>query len=327
MSGGGAHAAARAALLAAALLAAALLPVALLPVARAQDGLMHPGDKPKAPPPPITATHPTAFPGLQPFARSKNWAKLSDHFARAGLSDDSVASIGQELEVIRMQNGLVEREAAIDPTRAPPEQQLGLKVGAERRQWLWLVPLVLERVERLWNTAEWDAEQLAQAQAAGRFFGQQEGPPKLSFVAGKHAENQQQLERLMAWYKAEVARPESYALMLITGDRGPWKPMDANAASSLKELAAAPLDAQRRLVLRRDEKAGGPWLLQLVSGKKPAWTRSLPQVSEQAAASFAGEPLALGEHGWVVRLTEGEQGPVELYLDAKGQPLFYFTSW
>ncbi|HZL98962.1 MAG TPA: hypothetical protein VFD43_01815, partial [Planctomycetota bacterium] len=176
-----------------------------------------------------------------------------------------------------------------------------------------------------WDAAEWDAGQLGQAVAAGRFFAQQEGPPRLAFAEGRHAENQAQLERLMAWFRTEVARPESYALMLITDEDGPWLPVEATAARHLPELGVQELDAERRLVLRRDEKADGPWLLQLVKGKKPLWTRALAQAPAGTPLRFAQAPTALGERGWVAQLDWGET--LSLYLDAQGQPLFYFTSW
>jgi hypothetical protein len=305
-----------------------LLLVGLAGPTRAQGGVIHPGDK-KPPPPRVPdAVHAQAFPGLEPFRQSPYWKKLADHLRRSGLTEDAVVSLNQELTVIRMNQGLAERAGEdIDYRQAPPEQVLGAKVSEDRRLWLWQIPLVLDRIEPLWTTAEWDAEQFGEARSAVRFFSEQEGPPRIELVEGRQADNHQQLERLMAWYRAEVARPESYALMLITDERGPWRPVDASAPSSLKVLGERAFDAERRLALRRDEKAGGPWLVQLLTGKKPAWTRALPQTHAESALSFDGEPRALGELGWMVRLKTGEGKPVALYLDGKAQPLFYFTSW
>jgi hypothetical protein len=320
MSASGAHAAARAALLAAGLVLAA--PAAT----RAQDGLLHPGaKKPAAPPAPprVEAKHVASFPELTAFRRSPFWAKAVDHLSRGGFTDDAVASMNQEFTVLRMgiESG---REARAVPAPLNPTARLGEKVGEDRRLWLWQVPIVLDQIAPLWKEGEWDAAQLAQAGVLARFFAQQEGPPALRFVAGRHAENTTQLDRLMAWFRAEAARPESYALMLITDEDGPFVPAEGQAASKEKELGALALDEGRRLVLRRDDRGGGPWLIQLQKGKKPAWTKTLTEVPPDAALRFEGEPVGLGEQGSLVRLDFGRA--LSLYLDAQGQPLFYFTA-
>jgi hypothetical protein len=307
---------------------ALLLLIATASTARAQDGLLHPGDK-KAKPPPapprVEAQHVAGFPGLEAFRRSRFWAKALEHLERSGLTDDAVASMNQEFTVIKMTNEAGRKAAPGAPSPLDGTPRLGEKVGEDRRLWLWQVPIVLDRIAPLWQEGEWDEAQLAQAGVAARFFAQQEGPPALRFSAGRHAENVAQLDRLMAWFRAEVARPESYALMLITDEDGPFVPAQGQAASKEKELGALALDDARRLVLRRDDKGGGPWMIQLQKGKKPAWTRTLTEVPPDAALRFVGEPVPLGEQGSLVRLDFGRA--LSLYLDGQGQPLFYFTAW
>jgi hypothetical protein len=295
MSGGGAHAAARAALLAVPLLLAAPWGAA-----RAQDGLLHPGaKKPKPPPaaPRVEAQHVAGFPGLEAFRRSKYWAKAIDHLERGGFTDDALASMNQEFTVIKMSNEAGHQPAADAPAPRDATPRLGEKVGEDRRLWLWQVPIVLDRIAPLWKEGEWDDAQLAQAGVAGRFFAQQEGPPALRFTAGRHADNVAQLDRLMAWFRAEVARPESYALMLITDEDGPFVPAEGQAASKEKELGALVLDDARRLVLRRDEKGGGPWLIQLQKGKKAAWTRTLSRGAARGRAALRRRAAAAGRAG------------------------------
>jgi len=311
--------------------ALAALALGMLAAAASAQALRHPGDKaPAPPPPPPTATHAAAFPSLEPFRQSPFWGRTVEHLRRSGLSDDALTTLDQELGVIRMQNELdarTAREAGDAPAAgsAAGAPRLGDQVGEDRRLWLWQVPIVLDQTLPLWNAAEWDQAQLEQAGAVARFFAQQEGPPKLVFAAGRQAENQLQLERLVAWFRAEAARPESYALMLVRDDDGPYAPVEAEAARSLPELGSQDLDAERRLALRRDEKAGGPWLLQLLKGKKPLWTIALTRVPAGAELRLAGAPAPLGERGWVARLDFGRS--LDLYLDAQGRPLFYFTAW
>jgi hypothetical protein len=176
----------------------------------------------------------------------------------------------------------------------------------------------------LWEAADWDAEQLARAQVAAGFFARQQGPPRLAFAAGRSAENHAQLEALATWFRMEAAQPESYALMIVTDDDGPWLPVERKPGGS-KETTFRELDAERTLVIRRDDKPDAPWLVQLRKGKKVLWTRALTQVPSRSKLRFDGSPQPLGDHGWVVPMTFGES--TALYLDARGEPLFYFTSW
>jgi hypothetical protein len=190
---------------------------------------------------------------------------------------------------------------------------------------MWQVPMVLDEMKPLWDTLEWDAPQFQRAVVAAGFFVRDDGPRRLTFVEGKHAENQAQLEQLVAWFRVEAGRPESFALMLISEEDGPWPLEEGKAASKDVETAAIDFEGGRRLVLRHDAKGKGPWMLQLVEGKKPLWTRTFPRLAADAALSFAGAPQSLGERGWVLGLDSGKA--LTLHLDSQGQPLFYFLAW
>jgi len=299
-----------------------------LPVAaRAQDGLPHPGNKqPPPPPPPPTTAHAVAFPALEVFQRSRFWKPPRERLRRAGLTEDALTALDQELTVLLMTHELTikaEREAAGDGR--PEGEPLGEKASEDLRLWMWQVPMVLDELRPLWDTLEWDAAQHRQALVAARFFGRRDEGRKPRFVEGKHAENQAQLEQLVAWFRVQAGQPESFALMLISDEDGPWPLDDAKAASKEAETATLDFEGGRRLVLRHDGKGAGPWMLQLVEGKKALWTKALSRVPGDAELRFAGEPQAVGERGWVLSLDSGKAHT--LYLDAKGQPLFYCTAW
>ena len=304
-----------------------LLLTAVAGTARAQDGMIHPGNKKKAPPPPApTTTHAAAFPSLEAFQRSRFWKGPRERLRRAGLTVEALTELDQELTVLRMNNELTVkagREAQGDAR--PAGEPIGDKAKEDRRLWMWQVPMVLDELKPLWDTQEWDAAQFQRAVAAARFFGQQEGPRKLSFVEGQHAENQGQLEQLVAWFRVESGRTESYALMLISDEDGPWPLEEGQAASKDTEVGSLDFEGGRRLVLRHDAKGAGPWMLQLVEGKKALWKRAFSRLPGDATLRFAGEPQAVGERGWVLALDAGK--PLTLYLDGKGQPLFYFSAW
>jgi len=317
----------RAGLAALAALLGGALALALPVAARAQDGLIHPGNKkPPPPPPPPTTTHAMAFPALEVFQRSRFWKGPRERLRRAGLTEDALTALDQELGVLLMNNGLTVKagkEAAGDGR--PEGEPLGEKASEDRRLWYWQVPMVLDELRPLWDTLEWEAAQLQRALAAAHFFAKQEGPRTLRFVEGKHAENQLQLEQLMAWFRVEAGKPESFALMLISDEDGPWPLADAKAATKELETGALDFEGGRRLVLRHDGKGAGPWMLQLVAGKKAQWTKALSRVPGDAELRFSGEPQPMGERGWVLSLDSGRTHT--LYLDAQGQPLFYFSAW
>jgi hypothetical protein len=231
----------------------------------------------------------------------------------------------QEFTVIRSTTAVAaEAGRDVDGTKLPDDLILGFKVEEPRKVWFWQVPIVLDQLAPLWAAAEWDADQLSRAQVAAGFFAQQPGPPALAFAEGSSAENHAQLEALATWFRKEAAKPESYALMIVTDDDGPWLPVERKPGSS-KETLTRELDAERTLVIRREDEPDAPWLVQLRKAKKVLWTRALTQVPPGSKLRFDGNPKALGEHGWVVPMTFGEY--TALYLDAKGEPLFYFTSW
>ena len=320
-----------AALLAGALMSGALvggaLVLALPAAARAQDGLIHPGDRKKAPPPPPpTTTHAVAFPALEVFQRSRFWKPPRERLRRAGLTEDALTALDQELTVLRMNHELtIEAGREAQGDGRPEGEPLGAKAPEDLRLWMWQVPMVLDELRPLWDTLEWDAAQHQRALVAARFFGRQDGGRTLRFVEGKHAENQLQLEQLMAWFRVEAGKPERLALMLISDQDGPWPLDDAKAATKDAETATLDFEGGRRLALRHDGKLDGPWMLQLVEGKKALWTQALSRVPGDAELRFAGEPQAVGERGWVLSLDSGRAHT--LHLDAKGQPLFYFSAW
>lgn len=276
-------------------------------------------------PPPTAASQAAPSPGLEPFKESRFWKVATEHVRKEGLTGPALKAMQQEFTVVRSTNAVAAAEGRdVDGTKLAEDLILGFKVDEARKIWFWQVPIVLDQLAPLWAVAEWDADQLARAQVAADFFARQSGPPRLVFAEGRSAENHAQLEALADWFRKEVAQPESYALMIVTDDDGPWRPVESKPGRS-KETATRELDAERTLVIRRDEKPDAPWLVQLHKGKKVLWTRALTQVPSGSKLRFQGNPKPLGEHGWVVPMNFGES--TALYLDAEGEALFYFTSW
>jgi len=270
-----------------------------------------------------------AYPTFEPFLASRMFMMFGDP------KTADLEKLSKELAIIAQASAAGKKAgeefAPPNPSRISaflePEIPDGQRVVAS------LVPLVLMRLEALWSTSKWTSDHVALAHTATGVLKQIPDAPQPTFVEGENARNRAGLEELVRWFRAKVSRPEWYAAMIFTMDDGPYIGIPFESTRPLAAESVQRLDEKTELRLCRVERENEPWVLQVIGDGKPLWARVLSAAPDESVSevSFLDDPVqALGPYGWKVRLVVSWSGGRELsevFLDPKGNLLFYFLSW
>lgn len=272
-----------------------------------------------------------AYPTLEPFVGSRMFKLLAEDLAKIDLAEmaKQVTAIG---DAKKTADEAADSVTGLDRNKRPSAELLP-KLPAKERPIYALVPLVLIKLQPLWETPAWSDEQVASATQAGTILSKITGTPPLAFKKGEDAHNRADLEKLVRWFDATAAKPEGFAAMIFTMDDGPYVGLPYEASAALPPVETQELDEHLQLRIARVEREGETCVLQCTRDGQPLWSRVLSgePAGQVKSASFAGvEAKKMGPYGWHVYLradwTYGvEQG--HLYVDPKGQLICYFLSW
>jgi len=269
------------------------------------------------------------YPTFEPFVASRMFRMFGDPKAA------DLAELTSQLQAVSKATAEAKEvgEMFAPPRSTTLSASLQPEVELAQRSIAPLVPLVLMKLEPLWSATKWTSDQVAAARAGAAILARLPGAPAPAFAEDKDAENHAGLEAIVRWFGKQVARPEWLAAMIFTMDDGPFAGLPYESAQVLPAIATKALDEKTSVALCRVERAKEPWVLQAVREGKPLWSRVISGAPDEsvAEATFHDEPAErLGPYGWKIQMTvTWSQGTelAEVFLDAKGQLLFYFLSW
>ncbi len=276
-------------------------------------------------------TEPLAYPSFEPFLASRMFKMMVGDPAKLDLRK-TLADLKKISESMKAGKDAGE-SVSPKPSANAPNAALTPPVEIEQRSLYTLLPAVMMRLEPLWQASAWSDEQLALALDAAELLPQFPDGPKLSFAKDKPKENRAELEKLVAWFRAQVARPERYAAMIATMDDGPFVGLPYETAEILPAASTKKLGEKLELHLCKVERPKEPWVLQAVTDGKLLWSRVIsgaPNESVRAVEFRPSEAMPLASYGWkaflAVDWAYGKEA-CYLYLDPQGRLLFYFLSW
>jgi len=270
------------------------------------------------------------YPTLEPFRAARFTKEFYKHPELVDLAE--LLKEATDLREVR-DVGKAAGEQATGKTSEEKVLSAHLEPVVEHGGRLVQLPLVLLKLEPLWKSEAWGPADLELARAGAKIVELLPDGPKLAFADGKPKENHKELEKLVRYYDAQVARPERYAAMILSMDDGPYVGLPYETTSALSGGTTRKLDDKTELRLTKVDRPGEAWVLQCVREGKPLWSRVIsgaPDGVVQEVALSKSEPQKLGTYGWKVFLdvkwTYGaERG--YLYLDPKAGLLFYFLTW
>ena len=270
------------------------------------------------------------YPTFEPFRASRFTKELYKH--------------PELLDLAELLKDVTDLREARDVGKAAGEQAAGksnkekvpsalLEPVVEHGERLPQLPLVLLKLEPLWKLEAWSPAELELARAGAKIVALLPDGPKLAFADGKPKENHEELEKLVRYYDAQLAKPERYAAMIMSMDDGPYVGLTYETTSALSGGTTRKLDDKTELRLTKVDRPGEAWVLQCVREGKPLWSRVIsgaPDGIVNEVALSESEPQKLGTYGWKVFLnvkwTYGSERGY-LYLDTKAGLLFYFLTW
>lgn len=269
------------------------------------------------------------YPTLEPFFGSKMQQMLFGELDKLDL-EDLAKQLGQLGEANRHAKNVAEKNGT-KPTgpSAALEPQLAQADSSVAK----LLPIVMAKLRPLWEAKAWTAEQVQLASTAATIVSRMSDGPKLTFESGKDGANRAELEKLVRWFDVQMAKPALYAAMIFTMDDGPFAGLPFEAPGVLTTDRVIELDEHLELRLAKSGRPKEPWVLQGVRDGVLVWSRVIsaaPNESVSDVRFVEAPPAALGEYGWRVSMLASwsygtEHAP--LYIDAKGNFLFYFLSW
>ena len=207
------------------------------------------------------------------------------------------------------------------------------KAAPGSRGVLPLAPVVMMKLEPLWQLRSWSDDQVALARDGATILTRIEGVPAVEFASGDDDTNRAALEQLVRWFHGEVARPEQLAAMIFTLDDGPFVGLPYDMESVLPADWSKRIDAHMELRLSEVAREDEAWVMQCVRDGEPIWTRVIsgrPLGMVESVGFIDVAPVSVGSYGWHVPFwvswTYGRE-QAHLYLDSRGELLFYFLSW
>lgn len=302
-------------------LAAAFIPAWLAPSV-AQDAPKPPAEK---------RAEALAYPTFEIFTSSRMFKFLVGDLKKVDLAEiaKTVAATDEANKAGKRAGEIVE---GTDKSKRPSAELLP-KLPESERSIYALIPVVMMKLAPLWEAKSWSDEQVALATQGGGIIAKITGSPTVEFKKGADAANRANFEKLVRWFHATTAKPECLAAMIFTMDDGPYVGFPHESAALLAGTTTKELDEHTELRLAKVDREGESWVLQCVRDGKPLWSRvvsGLPD-GEVAEVGFADtDAKKVGPYGWHVPFWvdwPAGQEQAHLYLDAKGNLLFYFLSW
>ena len=273
---------------------------------------------------------PLEYPTLEPFFGSKMQQLLFGELDKLDL-EDLAKQLGQLGEINREAKNAAEEFSGTKPPG--PSAALEPRLTHADASVAKMLPIVMAKLRPLWEAKAWTAEQVQLASTAATIVARGSDGPKLTFENGKDAANRAELEKLVRWFDVQLAKPALYAAMIFTMDDGPFAGLPFEAPGILTTDRVIKLDEHLELRLAKSERPKEPWVLQGIRDGVLMWSRVIsaaPNESVSEVRFHDAPPAALGKYGWRVSMLASwsygtEHAPV--YIDAKGNFLFYFLSW
>jgi hypothetical protein len=272
---------------------------------------------------------PSDFPSLTPFVDTYAW----DRFLDLPFEDLDVDRKVREL--FDEQNDYAARRGDALGSGAKsesPSARLEPRIEGERRFRLALVPRAMASLQPMWKSFKWTAKQFAAAQRIAKGLATIEGVPALAFSETDEASNRAELDKLITWFREQVARPEIYAAMILSFDEGPFAGLPCDAKAAAKLVESKKLDGATELRLSKiGDHRPEPWVLECVRAKTTTWSMILSDAPAQTLGDlrFDKDPATkLDEWGWRVVLDadKGRDGKyLVVYVGAAGEREFYYV--
>ncbi|HTF90143.1 MAG TPA: hypothetical protein VK843_17140 [Planctomycetota bacterium] len=268
------------------------------------------------------------YPTFKPFVQARMFKFLVGDPTKL----DFKAKLDELLVMAEIQKQAKEAGEKYAEPKEGPNALLTSELDSDLRAAMPLIPAAMIKLEPLWKTDAWSAEQLAGAKDAAAFLAKMPDGPKLAFVEGKPAENHEELAKLVRWFRSAVAKPEMYAAMIATVDDGPYVGLAYEAKEPLEAIQTQKLGKDIELRLCKVDRPKEPFVLQVVSKDKLLWSRVVSGGPDESVVEvqLRSKPGQLDEYGWKVFLSvKWSQGSESayLYLDPEGRMLFYFMTW
>lgn len=284
-------------------------------------------------PAPIAAPEkPLAFPTFEPFKEARLFRMLGNDPTQIDLA----TQVGEARKVAGIMTD--SREVAEKYAEQKPPAEAGAllqpELGDDLHAHYVLVPVAMMKLEPLWKLATWTKAQCELATSVHAFLAPLAGVPSCTFVEAAPAENQRQLESIVRWFHAQIAKPELYAAMLMTVDDGPFAGLPYETREILAAQSSVVLDEASKLELHlcREDRLPEPWVLQLVKDGALVWSRALSGTPRGgiAEAELIPESRRWDNYGYKafmkVNWAYGKER-CYLYLGPNGELRFYFLTW
>lgn len=194
------------------------------------------------------------------------------------------------------------------------------------RKMKWsFVPIFMIELEPLTRDLDWDADELALAS----FIAEQlkAVPEGIEVDLAKPEMRAEELEKLATWFQNQVKEPIRYGEMILSMEQGPYFGTAADVPEGANVVGV--MSVTETLQLKVLDVEGSDRRVAAYRDGEKIWARTFRYGGDQGALNtirFLGaEATYLGRYGYCAPMSYGENA--SLFLDAKGNFLFYLLGW